>query len=241
MPILTCAGLLIFAGCGSGQGRSEVVAPSSPTDQSQAVTAKFDTREIKTTAEPGADVVEFCFEFTNTGEIPLAVDEFSKLCGCMQGGWSGVPVAPGARGKITAKLLTKGLRGTVRKSVHVKFVEGGVVELIGEVKIPEALAYSAQSLHWKVGEAPISKQVDIEVTSKAPVRVLSVTANDPVFSCELQGLNDARSYRIVITPRNTDTTRVCILQVRTDSKDPRDALHGLFALVVAPKPEGIGP
>lgn len=216
------------------QAQTEAARPSVQT-------AKFDTREIRTAAEPGVEVVDLCYEFTNTGEIPLVVEEFSHSCGCMQAAWDGVAVAPGARGKITARFLTRGLRGVVRKSVHVKFVEAGLVELIGEVTIPEALEYSVQSLRWSLGEAPSAKQVDIKVASKAPVRVLSVSANDPSFACELQCLEEGRSYRIVITPRDTETLHICILQVRTDSKDPRDALHGLFASVVNSKPEGAHP
>ncbi len=202
------------------------------------MTARFDRKEIKTEAAPGVAVVDLCYEFTNTGEIPLVVQEFSQSCGCMQGAWDGVPVEPGARGRISAKFLTKGLRGTVRKSLHVQFVEVGVVELVAEVRIPEALVYSAQTLRWSIGEALTSKQVDIAVNPKTPVRVLSVAGNDPAFSCELLTVEDARGYRIVITPRDTGTARVCVLQVRTDSKDPRDALHGLFALVEKTKPEG---
>ena len=236
--LAACAAAAILAVEGACQGQS---AAAPALSQPGTLTAKFDTREIKTAAEPGADVVELCYEFTNTGEIPLVVEDFSHGCGCIQGAWNGVPVMPGARGKITAKLLTKGLRGTVRKSVHVKFVEGGTVELIGEVKIPEALTYSTQFLSWRIGETPTSKQVDIKVTSQAPLRVLSVTGNDPAFSCELQGTVDARGYRVVIKPRDTDSERVCIVQVRTDSKDPRDALHGLFAVVEKPRQKGVGP
>ena len=203
-----------------------------------AVAAKFDTREIKVAAEPGVGVVELSFEFTNTGEIPLVVEEFSQSCGCMQGSWNGVPVAPGARGKITAKLLTTGLRGTVRKALRVKFLEGGVVELVGEVKIPEAVTYSAQTLRWGLGETPGPKQVDIVVTAKAPLRVLSVSVNSSAFARELLTIEDGRRYRIIVTPRDTAATRVCVLQVRTDSKDPRDSLKGLFALVEEPKRQG---
>ena len=200
--------------------------------------ARFDRKEIKTEALPGIAVVDLCYEFTNTGDIPLVVQEFSQSCGCMQGAWDGVPVEPGARGKISAKFLTKGLRGTVRKSLHVKFVEVGVVELVAEVKISEALVYSAQTLRWVTGEEPRSQQVDIAVNPKTPVRVLSVSGNDPTFACELQTIEDACAYKIIITPSDTKTERICILQVRTDSKDPRDALHGLFALVGKTKPEG---
>lgn len=226
------AAWLIFAVDGACQGQP---APSRPA-RTVATGAKFDTREIKTTAEPG--VVELRYEFTNTGEIPLVVEGFSQSCGCMKGEWDGVPVAPGARGSITARLLTRGLRGKVRKSLHVKFVASGEVELIGEVLIPEVLAYSAQTLRWKVGGEPLSKQVDIVANLKTSVKVLSVSANDPAFSCELLAGGDARTWRIVITPRDTNTARVCVLQVRTDSKDPRDALHGLFALVEKTGREG---
>ena len=59
-----------------------------------------------------------------------------------------------------------------------------------------------------------------------------------ITSCELLAGGDARTWRIVITPRDTASARVCVLQVRTDSKDPRDALHGLFALVEKTGREG---
>ena len=234
---LACAAWLIVSDV-AGHAQSPGAPALSPQQHPRALTAKFDKREIKTAAEPGAAVVDLCYEFTNTGEVPLAVEEFSQSCGCMKGEWDGVPVEPGARGRITAKLLTKGLRGKVRKSVRVKFLEGGSVDLVGEVDIPEALTYSMQSLRWTIGEPLEPKQVDIAVTSKPPVRVLSVTANDSAFACELQSVAETGGYRIVVTPRDTATERVCVLQVRTDSKDPRDALHGLFALVEKPKVGG---
>ena len=75
----------MVAGDGSGPVQSAAAAPSSAARQPGGPTAKFDTREIKTAAEPGSDVVELCYEFTNTSEIPLVVEEFSHGCGCIQG------------------------------------------------------------------------------------------------------------------------------------------------------------
>jgi len=221
------------------------VAPASGATSSAASAvaggvsqAAFDTREVKTTVEPGVAVVELCYEFRNNGDFPLAVEGFIHSCGCMVGEWDGKPVDPGATGRIRAKFLTAGLRGKVRKSLHVCFFEVGTVELVAEVVIPEAITYSAQTLRWKIGEALKSKEVDIAINPKTPLRVLSVAGNDPAFSCELLTVEDARGYKIVITPRDTGTARVCVLQVRTDSKDPRDTLHGLFALVENAKPKG---
>lgn len=182
------AAWLILAGDGLGQGQSDgFAAPQSPPSKVGSVPVRFDRQEIRTSAEPGVGVVDLCYEFTNTGELPLVVEEFAHSCGCMRGAWDGVPVQPGARGKINAKFLTNGLRGTIRKSLHVKFVEAGVVELIGQVIIPEALTYSAQTLRWVIGETARSKQVDIAISSRVPLRVLSVCGNDPAFACDLCG------------------------------------------------------
>lgn len=214
-----------------------VVAPASgATSTPSAVEggvpqAAFDTREVKTTVEPGVAVVELCYEFRNTGDFPLAVEGFIHSCGCMVGEWDGKPVDPGTTGRIRAKFLTAGLRGKVRKSLRVRFLEVGTVELVAEVVIPEAITYSAQTLRWEPGAAAQPRQVDITVHTKAPLHVLSVSGSDPSFTCGLETLEDGRRYRVTLTPRDTDTERVCVLQVRTDAKDPRDALQGLFALV----------
>ena len=76
LPIVACFAWLSFAVDGLGQGQFAVSPQSgSPSGQS-APAARFDNTDIKATAEPGADVVEFCYHFTNTGDIPLVVQEY---------------------------------------------------------------------------------------------------------------------------------------------------------------------
>jgi len=237
--LLASAAWLLLVFGGSVISRAADSQPANGTSaRAGSVTAKFDKVEIKTTSQPGVGVVDLCYEFTNTGDFPLAVEGFTQSCGCMAGEWDGVPVNPGSTGKIIAKFLTQGLRGTVSKHLGVKFVASGSIELAAEVTIPDALIYSAQTLHWTIGEVAKPQHVDIAIGAKSFLRVLSVSANDPTFSCELITIKESENYRVVITPNDTLTERVCVLQVRTDSKDPRDALHGLFALVEKPKAEG---
>jgi hypothetical protein len=221
-----------------GEGLAQTVdgkATGLAHAKTDSVTARFDQLEIKTTALPGVGVVDLEYEYTNTGEFPLAIEGFTQSCGCMAGEWDGVPVEPGAKGRIKAKFLTQGLRGSVSKHLFVRFVGSGPVKLVAEVKISESLIYSAHTLHWTLGESPSPKEVDVNVNEKTPLHVLSVSANDPSFSCELKTIKDSLNYKIIITPTDTRTERVCVLQVRTDSKDPRDALQGLFALVEKPQ------
>ncbi len=214
-----------------GLARKPESVPPEPATALSVPEAVFEAREIKTTVEPGVTVVDLFYEFKNTGDFPLAVEAFSHSCGCMTGEWEGKPIDPGATGKITAKFLTAGLRGKVRKSLRVRFLDLGTVELVAEVTIPEAITYSAQTLRWGLGAATQTQQVDIATHTKSPLHVLSVSGNDPAFTSTLETLEDGKRYRVVITPRDTKTERVCVLQVRTDAKDSRDALQGLFAMV----------
>ena len=67
-----CTACLGFAGQAVGQAvgqeAGQAKAPGMPPVAAPAglVTARFDRREIKIEAEPGAAVVELCYEFTNT-------------------------------------------------------------------------------------------------------------------------------------------------------------------------------
>ena len=234
-PLLFAAWLIVVS-----IGESRAQSPKSPASQAPPATgsaeaARFDSKEIKIEAAPGAAVVDLSYEFTNTGEIPLVVEEFSHSCGCMQGAWDGVPVEPGGRGKITAKFLTNGLRGTIRKLVRVKFVGSGSVDLIGEVRIPESLTYSAQTLRWVVGEEFRSQWVDVVIDPQSPLRVLSVNGNDPAFACELKTIEEARknSSNIPVTTvmrRSTPTGSTTIKPSFPSPAPPKASLSPRFGI-----------
>ena len=42
----------------------------------------------------------YSFEFTNTGDVPVAIQSVSASCGCTSPGWTKEPVAPGKKGTI---------------------------------------------------------------------------------------------------------------------------------------------
>ena len=96
----------------------------------------FISRTVKSTVECGVGEVDLTYDFANKSDLPLVVEDFTVSCGCMLGTWDGHPVEPGASGRIKAKFLTKGLRGTITKSLLVRFVGFGAVELSAEVTIP---------------------------------------------------------------------------------------------------------
>lgn len=219
------------------------VSRSLAEDVKDGPVAEFRALELKREVAPGSaeqvsGVVELEYEYTNTGDLPLIVQKFGQSCGCMSGEWDEEPVEPGTSGRIKARFLTKGLRGTVRKSLDVKFLEYKTVRLTAEVVIPEMFAYSTRTVRWSLGEEAVAREVDIRVNSKHPVRILSVGGGGGMFESELRELEEGRHYRVSITPRDTLSERVGTFQVRTEAKDPRDALQGLFGVIEKPPVDG---
>ena len=94
------------------------------------------------------DIVEHTYEFTNTGDVPLIIENASASCGCTVPDWPKEPIAPGAQGKINVKFDSKGKSGvqnkqvTIRANTNPNFTK---VSLKGTVNTPESGPVAAES------------------------------------------------------------------------------------------------
>jgi len=101
---------------------------------------KFDSEEFEFGTIQQGDIVEHTYEFTNTGEVPLIIENASASCGCTVPDWPKEPIAPGERGKINVKFDSKGKKGvqnkqvTIRANTNPNFTK---VMLKGTVNTPE--------------------------------------------------------------------------------------------------------
>lgn len=59
------------------------------------------------------------FVFTNTGKVPLVIQQVTASCGCTTPSWTKQPIAPGAKGKITVTYSATGRPGTFTKTITV--------------------------------------------------------------------------------------------------------------------------
>ncbi len=57
------------------------------------------------------------FEFTNTGSIPLVIEDVKTSCGCTSTQWPHDPIAPGAKGVIKAVFQPLGRQGPFTKEI----------------------------------------------------------------------------------------------------------------------------
>lgn len=75
----------------------------------------FDFGKIKEADGP----VNHVFVFTNTGSVPLIIQNAQPSCGCTTPDWTKQPVMPGAKGFIKATFDPSGRPGTFDKNVTV--------------------------------------------------------------------------------------------------------------------------
>lgn len=66
------------------------------------------------------DIVEHTYEFTNTGDVPLIIENASASCGCTVPEWPKDPIAPGEKGKIQVKYDSKGKQGPQDKQITIR-------------------------------------------------------------------------------------------------------------------------
>ena len=103
-------------------------------------TIKFEEEEFDFGTIQQGDIVEHTYAFTNTGEVPLIIENASASCGCTVPNWPKEPIAPGEKGEINVKFDSKGKKGvqnkqvTIRANTNPNFTK---VMLKGTVNTPE--------------------------------------------------------------------------------------------------------
>ncbi len=65
------------------------------------------------------DIVKHTFTFTNTGKVPLIIQNATAQCGCTVPDWTRTPVAPGEKGEIRVEFNSKGKAGVQNKAVSI--------------------------------------------------------------------------------------------------------------------------
>jgi hypothetical protein len=77
-----------------------------------------DTHDFGTIKE--GPVVEYNFEFTNTGKEPLIIYDATADCGCTKPTWPSQPILPGKSGAIKVAYTTQSHPGPFSKHIYIK-------------------------------------------------------------------------------------------------------------------------
>jgi len=215
------AGLVLALSC-TGSMAAPGVAPT--------IQSAFESLVRKINVNPGVASVTVEWSYTNGSDLPMLVERFEESCGCLRGQADQKEVAPGATGHISAELKPGRSRGTLRKSLHVRFVgQDKPVELVVEATIPSTVELTTKELNWSAGEKPVSRTIEVTAGTDAHFQItglLGVPENQ--FVVKQETVEKGRHYRLTITPAESVGTASQCLQVCTDSPDPRDQVLLVF-------------
>jgi hypothetical protein len=200
----------------------------------------FPASKLSQRAAHGVDKVEFVFKYRNGSGEPVAVDHIEEGCGCFKGEVSFEGVGVNEEGQVRGTFLTKGLYGTVTKSMWVVFSNKERHELVAEVTIPEVLVVEPSNLVWQRGSEAEERVVDVRVEAGPALDLTGVLSSLPQFSVRSETVVAGKHYVLHVRPMTTEAELSAVLQVRTSSKDPRDAIRAVFASVSATGQEGGG-
>jgi hypothetical protein len=65
------------------------------------------------------DVVNHVYKFTNTGKVPLIINDARSTCGCTVPKWPKNPINPGESGEISVKFDSKGKKDRQAKPITI--------------------------------------------------------------------------------------------------------------------------
>lgn len=96
---------------------SPIAVESEPTGPAASIS--FDKLEHDFGTLREGDVVEYNFTFTNTGEIPLVIQDARPSCGCTAPDWTKTPIPVGGKGFVKASFNSKNQTNVQNKTITV--------------------------------------------------------------------------------------------------------------------------
>jgi hypothetical protein len=180
---------------------------------------------LERTAAPETRMLEFPFEFTNTGDHPVSIISAKPSCGCttIQGGKA--VYAPGEKGVITALMDLSGKLGDDEKTVAVTFSDAPQVPVLLtlRLRITPPAALSAAELVWAVGGAAEEKTVTVNLAGKGLTVGLSplTAAQKDLLEAGLTTDPETGAHTLKVRPLDTSRPRLLLLRLNATSADGR--------------------
>lgn len=183
--------------------------------------------EIKLKPEIGENIVRTSFPFTNTGKTSVSVIAIKPSCGCVATNLEKFEYAPGETGAIKVTFDLGMDKDLLDQDRTIKVVTSDAPEkpkvLELKVHIREAVKVSPESLVWRHGTPGKPQEVIIKAGSGIEAMQLVQTAQNDNFSLEMAPIVEGQSYRLKITPKNTDAISNASLDF--DVKSPSIQRH----------------
>ena len=173
-------------------------------------------------AEIGQKIARTSYLFTNTGTSSISVIAVKPSCGCVATSLENLEYAPGERGEIKVTFDLEMDKDQLVQNRTIKVTTSDAPDspktLQLKVTMRKAVEVSPETLVWKQGKLPKPKEVIVKAGPGIKAVSLTQTAQNGNFSVEVQSKRSGQSYRLKITPKNTDSP--CDATLNFDVKSP---------------------
>ena len=177
---------------------------------------------VKLTAEIGQEVARTSYVFTNTGTSSISVLAVKPSCGCVATNLEKLDYAPGERGEIKVTFDLDMDKGQLVQDRTIQVTTSDAPDspktLQLKVTAREAVGVSPETLVWKHGKSPKTKVAMVKAGPGIDAISLTQTAQNSNFAVEARVEERGRSYRLKITPKNTNSP--CEATLNFDVKSP---------------------
>jgi|GEM_PF-2592478 len=198
------------------QGEKGKEAPTSAA--ANALT--WDQEKVVVDAKLGQKVVRGTYRFTNTSKNPVTFVDLVPSCGCVSTQIDKLDYAPGESGELKVTL-------DLEATEEAKVQDRSIVVMTSDapkipttlrfiVNVPVAVEASVESLSWKVGDKPETKDVLVSAGPGIEDLKLSLESQNSDFAVEIKPETEGRSYHVSITP--TATKAPCFAQIRLNAQ-----------------------
>lgn len=196
--------LLAKAQMQTAAGQAVASAPANSTVKGPSL----DFQESRFTL-PGAtqgEVVSGRLVFHNSGDSPLSILQVKPSCGCLSVNDAMQTVAPGADGSFKVRLDSSRLAGQITQSLQITSNAVNAVDGLSEVEVRAfvwtPVQLSAAQIDFGAlppGSHPVSRRIEITVTTKDPLEIGAPHCNTDYFKVSLDTLEAGRRYAMTVS------------------------------------------
>ena len=193
----------------------------------------WETKELSFQPMAGERSVEARYKFQNAGQSPVQILNVQTSCGCTTAGTAKKTYLPGEQGEVEVKFLFGGRRGPQHKTIVVQTDDPKEPSVILSLNadILELVKVRPSYLFWKKDSDRTPQTLSLKMTSSVPVKVVSVTSNDPKFNTELRSGGDGKDCEVIVTPADTATPVLATLTILTDYPAARPESFKAYAQI----------
>ncbi len=168
-------------------------------------------------AEPGELTAEVSFSVKNRGKSPVGIIRLESGCECLSVSIDHDPVPAGGVATITGLFDIKQLRGASEKRISVLVDnQSRPVFLTTRIEIDEIYSIEESMTSWAVGGEAVTKVVEFRVLRNRPIHILSAESKRKEVTCEVETIEEGRSYNLKLTPDSTASSLLGIVRIETD-------------------------